>query len=227
MNKKRELRKHVERLSRELDEAVDFATSTDRTDHNAGVWDAAVKEARAALENENENGLEVTEIERAACTLLSRTHPHHLGLSAWVQALISDPDEDRSLDRYIWETSVKTDRGQEPLRDVCQREEHACWQAEWDHNQSAFGAIIDHKAYHAPDTPEWTRIKLKDEAVLRLADALQSYRRAGRPTGDQHHTVRGMGGPVLRVSTSLAAAVAEYHQRIVNVYASELFEAGL
>jgi hypothetical protein len=45
------------------------------------------------------------------------------------------------------------------------------------------------------------------------------YRVAGRPEGDQTHEILGMGSPIAIVSTSLAAAVVEFHTRVVGVYA--------
>lgn len=62
------------------------------------------------------------------------------------------------------------------------------------------------------------------EASLRLADAIANYRTAGRPDGDQTYTIMGMGAPLLNVTTSLAAAIAEFHANVLNVYAGEQLE---
>lgn len=46
--------------------------------------------------------------------------------------------------------------------------------------------------------------------------AVREYREMGRPDGEQTHTIMGMGSPLMTVTTSLAAAVVEYHKAIVN-----------
>lgn len=165
-----------------------------------------------------------TEIERAALTILMGSrgdHPQadHVGLQCYIRALANDPNEIRSLDLYIWEAVVGEDDDEVPLRELCRDMGYECWQKRWDHDRDAFGAILNHEPRgRRPATKEERQIALMDDAAARLASAIADYRTAGRPEGDQTHTITGMGAPLLRVTTSLAAAVAEYHSRIVNMY---------
>jgi hypothetical protein len=62
---------------------------------------------------------------------------------------------------------------------------------------------------------EWYQAK-RDRAAYNLAMAVREYREMGRPDGDQTHTIMGIGSPLMTVTTSLAAAVVEYHNTIVN-----------
>jgi hypothetical protein len=163
-----------------------------------------------------------TEIERAALTILMGSrgdHPQadHVGLQCYIRALANDPNEIRSLDLYIWEAVVGEDDDEVPLRELCRDMGYECWQKRWDHDRDAFGAILNHEPRgRRPATKEERQIALMDDAAARLASAIADYRTAGRPEGDQTHTITGMGAPLLRVTTSLAAAVAEYHSRIVR-----------
>jgi hypothetical protein len=174
-----------------------------------------------------------TEIERAALTMLLQRNHDHVGLRYYIHALASDANEARNLDCYIWEAVVATEYDEnedgervpvkfQPLREICVEFGYVCWEKEWDHDQDAFGAILDHKGRGAyAETREGHWMALCDDAAARLADAIQNYRSAGRPDGDQTHTIMGMGAPLLSVTTSLAAAVAEYHARMLNIYAGE------
>lgn len=162
----------------------------------------------------------VTEIERVAITLLCHYNTQHPGLRQWVLALGENPDERRSLDRYIWDETIAFDDHTEPLRAYLVSEGYVVWRREWDRDHSAFSAILDHKPKGEHETGNEARALLRmDDALLRLADALVEYRVAGRPEGDQTHEILGMGSPIAIVSTSLAAAVVEFHTRVVGVYA--------
>lgn len=174
-----------------------------------------------------------TEIERAALTILLQTHQDHVGLHYYIRALATGADEMRDLDRYIWEAGIplnvyKNEEGEwieedfRPLREICAEAGCVCWQCEYDRDQDAFGAILDHKGRgQYPETREGRWLALMDDAALRLADAIRSYRVAGRPDGDQAHTIIGLGAPLLNVTTSLDAAVAEYHAQVRGIYAGE------
>lgn len=173
-----------------------------------------------------------TEVERAAITMLMGPRgdspmADHPGLYQFIRAIASDPNEMRDLDRYIWESSVGDyeDGGNEiPLRTICYEAGYICWKQEWDHDNSAFGAILDHQPRgRHPVTAEERRFAGIDDAAARLADSIINYRVAGRPDGDQTHTIHGMGSPLLNITTSLAAAVAEYHQQMLNEAAREKF----
>lgn len=169
-----------------------------------------------------------TEIERAAITILMSSRGHspradHVGLREYIRALAQNPNEMKSLDTYIWETTATLDDGREfRLQQLCQQTGYECWQKQYDRDHNAFGAILDHEPRgRKPATGEERRLALIDDAAARLSSAIADYRLAGRPAGDQTHTVSGMGTPLLNVTTSLAAAVAEYHERVVNIYISE------
>lgn len=182
-----------------------------------------------------------TDVERAAITLLM-TGPQrspradHTGLYHYIMALATDPAETRSLDEYIWGAEIVTAWDTDgdgnripfetrPLRDVCRDDRYVCWTNEWDHDNSAFAAILDHKPTgERPSTNLQRTLALIDDAAARLANAICDYRGAGRPDGDQHYTIQGLGSPLLNITTSLAAAVAEYHSQMLNIYAGQYMD---
>ena len=90
-----------------------------------------------------------TEIERAALTILmggSGPRADHVGLRQYILTLVSDPEERRSLDEYIWESTVELSDGNEvALRQFCHDAGYVCWATQWDRDADAFGAILDHK----------------------------------------------------------------------------------
>jgi len=166
---------------------------------------------------------EPTEVERAALTILMGGrdyHPRadHVGLHYYIKALASDPDEMRSLDMYIWDTVVSTTiDGDVPLGQLCDKAGYVHWHEKWDHENSTYSAILNHESRGRQPANDHERyLALLDDAAARLASAIADYRVAGRPVGDQTHTISGMGSSLLSITTSLAAAVAEYHSRIVN-----------
>lgn len=53
-----------------------------------------------------------------------------------------------------------------------------------------------------------------DDNLLNLGGALASYRSEHRPDGDQSAIIDSMSG--ISVTTGLAAAIAEYHQHMMN-----------
>lgn len=161
----------------------------------------------------------ITEVERAAITLLTQSPPYHPGLAAWVRAMASDPGEMRDLDSYIWEAELElADEQTVSLAEFLRSKGYECWEKEWDSRASAFKAVLDHKPRGKyAETSYQRRCNNCDEVSLRLADALQGYRVAGRPDGDQSHTVMGMGQPLLNVTTSLAAAICEYHVSMLDI----------
>lgn len=62
----------------------------------------------------------------------------------------------------------------------------------------------------------------RDIMIGQFAYAIGAYRRDGRPDGDQTQALHGIGGPVALVTSSLAAAVADYHRALTSHYADEL-----
>ena len=154
-----------------------------------------------------------TEIERAVVTILSTAYPHHPILGRWVRELIKSPDEITDIDEFAIS-----------LVNLSEYEEAGYIVPEGEYSSAVFGAILDcipkgHRDYK--DDEEMDAI-YKDDIILRLANALVEYRQAGRPGGDQTHTIVDMGTPVVSIKTSLAAALATYHQSIVDWYAGRI-----
>lgn len=155
---------------------------------------------------------EPTAIESAAVMILSKAVITHPGLAAWVRAMYQDPNERRDLNRFVFETvpeeSEKT--WAEVLREAGYVAPTSLYSG-----GNVFTAIMDGKpkGEFLPENSEaWG-----DEAVLRLADAVRQYREAGRPN-EGTYTIRSGGVAVMmRVAVNLAAEVAEYHERIVNL----------
>jgi len=164
-----------------------------------------------------------TEVERAAFAVMVNQDgklylSDHPALSAWVYAMMTDMQECRDLDTYIYETA--------DLRAFCQENG---WIApisdHYDRKRSTFLAVLDHRPRGArPETAEDDRWRSYEEAILRLADAIRDYRYAGRPDGNQEHTLMGLDAPLARVTTSLAAAIGEYHHQLLNICAGEQME---
>lgn len=160
----------------------------------------------------------VTDIERVAITLIADNPATHPGLGEWLRAIISNPKESRRLDKYIWEENVTLSSDETlPLRTWLQREGYVCWGREWDTQHSAAAAILDHqpRGEYPADKGEWFCAH-NDAALLCLGDAIVDYRTAGRPNGDQTHTIMGLGAPLLRITSSLAAAIVEFVRSVQN-----------
>jgi hypothetical protein len=152
-----------------------------------------------------------TEIERAVITLLLEFGARHPLLEQWIRAMASDPDEFRSLNEFALAEH----------RDAWEDLTHDGWAIPkgtgWD--GSLTDAITDRRAHTLSDPDpvgEWKRANEHDFTTYYLASALREYRYMGRPSGDQSHLIQGMGAPLLRVTTSLAAQLAEYVVSIVN-----------
>lgn len=151
-----------------------------------------------------------TEIERAAITLLLNFGAHHPLLDQWITQMARDPDEFRYLDDYARAEHA----------DAFQGLAHDAWAipgTTW--REHLAGKIMDWKAHPLDDDQhrgEQRRANQHDRTTYLLADAVREYRYMGRPDGDQSHLIHGMGGPLLRVTTSLAASLVEYVDSIVS-----------
>ena len=151
-----------------------------------------------------------TDIERVALTMLTedRSGTYHPALWGYIMALAHDPNERRDLDQWIIES---------PSNEyVAFAREHGyvCPDNINDREHSAFVAIIDHKP---GGDNELDRARGRDDdTALRLTAAVVRYRESGRIGGDQSHTIMGMGAPLLTVTTSLGAAIVEYHTGRIN-----------
>lgn len=164
----------------------------------------------------------VTEVERAAITLIyqHRINLHHPAVRAWVEAIGTDADERRHIDEFFCDNQDMTMeewQGGVTLRALCEGMGFSLPRCRWayDWEDGIFSALVnnnrDKRAY-----PDLYQMEL-DEAVLVLAYAVHEYRVNGRPDGDQTYTIMGMGAPLMNVQTSLAAAIGEFHQRIVQL----------
>lgn len=162
----------------------------------------------------------VTEVERVAITLLARRSTNHPGLALWIRTMAENPAEMRSLDDFIAES---LDDNGERLLDSLQSDG---WVVSDNRlmGKRTFAAIMDQKPkgryIQSAESKAWNQANYTDRITYFLAYALCQYRDAGRPSGDQTSSIMGMGGPLVVVSTSLAAAIVEYHDMMMN-YALE------
>jgi len=170
----------------------------------------------------------VTDVERTALTLLmgfrgDRPDVDHPGLYYYIKALVEDPNEIRSLDRFIWEATGVMDGEEMPLREICIDRGYVCWEKEYDREHSAEFAIIDEQpGGQPPQTREARWFAEMDHVAGRLVHAVRSYRIAGRPAGDYTSgRVSGKGSTLGYVETSLAAAIVEFHWQRLEIYAGE------
>jgi hypothetical protein len=163
-----------------------------------------------------------TEIERAAVTLLCDANPRHPGLTHWIQALANDPDEFRMIDEYLLETPCEYAPGR-TLADVLRGDGWRMPKERYDRDFSLFCQLLQHHGLRdqevepGTESPTHLLVARLDDAATRLAGALVDYREMGRPDGDQEHHIAGVGKCV---TTSLAAAVVEYHERAVRAWSS-------
>lgn len=171
-----------------------------------------------------------TEIERAALTLIARHRAEHPALHGWKTAMLNKMDEFRQLDEVAWEQRhlLVNDRG-ETLEQLCQAcgywfptkkwgpfgSEPLLFALIWDREPA--GEYTNRNGKHPVNHQYDENGGRYDRALLALCTAVCDYREAGRPDGDQTHTIMGMGAPLMGISTSLAAAVVEYHERMINI----------
>lgn len=161
-----------------------------------------------------------TEIERAAITMLVDAQVNHPALWSWIQAMAKDPDECRHLGNYIIDESVtiEFDGRTMPLAECCRSMGYVTPTKQWDRDNDIAAAIQDKEPKgKKPETKIERDMARRDRIIYHLAMAVAMYRDDARPTGDQSHNIMGLGGPIARITTSLAAAVVEYHKAMVNV----------
>lgn len=179
------------------------------------VLTVAIQQLHQATHHPQASTHVITEVERAACTILNQTHPDHPGLRAYVQALVTDAQETRNIQTYI---DADAD-----LAATCAHLGYVGSSTGRDtpmYRALAISAIIDERPQgHEPSTGDEAWAAAHDRNILILAHAVTDYRATGRPTGDQTHTIQGMGSPLLTVSTSLAAAIYQYHHATIELWA--------
>ncbi len=132
----------------------------------------------------------ITEIERAALTLLTSTEFYNAAIRAHIENFCNDPAFDQFLDRDL---SYAIE------------------------NQTILKDETD-------DRPEWIKLKINafQMAANQLINQIVFYRRADRPAGDYIQET-----PVMFVSTSLAAAVVEFHKDILEAQIQYFLEREL
>lgn len=166
------------------------------------------------------NTTKPTEIERAVITLLIGADAHHPALWSWIQAMATDINECRHLGNYTADESVtiEYDGRTMPLAECCRLLGYVTPTKQWDRDNDIASAIQE-KAPKGikPDSKIERNLARRDKYIFELAFQLARYRDEGRPDGDQSHDIYGMGGPLVRITTSLAAAVVEYHKAMINV----------
>lgn len=142
----------------------------------------------------------VTDIERVAITLLynayKRCEINHPVFRAWVEALATNPHEYDHIDQWASVENIEFE---------CSVERFGAKA----YSEQIYGDADDY------ESPMGTSV---ERAAFFLANAVRTYRMMGRPSGDTTHSIQGMGGTLMNVSTSLAAAIAEYHERIRTNY---------
>lgn len=159
----------------------------------------------------------VTEVERVALTMIYNHGAIHPVLSHWKSAIVTDTSEHRSIHEFAWDN-------REMFIPMFNDSSFAFPKGKYDRDCNLFGLILDgtpagkFTKHSDPVNTHYRKIGGHwDRPLAILCHAVIDYRKAGRPSGDQTHTIQGMGGPLLRVSTSLAAAIVEYHTSIQNL----------
>lgn len=148
------------------------------------------------------------EIERAANSILAASRPSHPLLAAWVEVVATDPNEQRRLVEFIATRPSDIEQAVAlgwPVGNLAER-------------------MIDYDAHPREKyrTPaDYQLARREDQAVYLLATAVTRFRRDGRPSGDVTSDVSG----VALLTTSLAAAVAEYVENIKSAWGIALSEA--
>jgi hypothetical protein len=164
----------------------------------------------------------VTDIECVALTLVNDGQTIHPVLSEWKQAVLSNPDEMRTLDEFAWDNRDMEVNNEFTLKGICDHYGYAFPRRKYDRDIHLFCLIWDHQpageyTYDSIVSKEYRNNGGSfDAALMALLDAVVDYRQRGRVSGENTTTINGLGGPLLNVTTSLAAAIVEYHHRYIN-----------
>ncbi len=156
------------------------------------------------------SAIEFPDIERSACAILDRANIAHPVLGRWVKRIANDPDYAESLDAFATTYSAEDRAAVENAGYVM---------------ADLATAVTERRAIaDTVDTGDLSRRfwQRSDAAHLFLASGVVQFRRAGRPVGDQRHNIQGFGGPVIAITTSLAASIAEHVARIHSAYCAEM-----
>jgi len=163
-----------------------------------------------------------TEVERVAITLLAQhTYIIHFVLREWIAALLENVDYAVPLYRYY-------DENRNEIRKECDKRGYMYSRSWNDWGNSVFSLIFHatpagQYQYDHPVSRQYRADGgLMDTPAMLLANELVTYRRMERPSGDYSFAIMGTGGPLKRVSTSLAAHVVEYHRRMMALLEGEV-----
>lgn len=149
-----------------------------------------------------------TEIERAALTVLDQARGSHPALQEWIQAMIRNPDEMRGLNEFSLSASIDMGEDQPAMKltDYLASNGYRVPTEGWGNGVADY--IFAEKSHTEGRDQEYNL----NQIVFALAHSVHMYRIMGRPDGDQSHTLSGMQSPLISYTTSLAAAVVEFHQ---------------
>jgi hypothetical protein len=147
----------------------------------------------------------VPDVERAACTILARRISARRELADWVARIVAEPSFTEYLDGALAD-DIREHRHEITTAESLVRRGLA---------GSAAEALAEYPERIGTEYPHPLDRSL-DEAVWRLGSAVVEFRRDGRREGDRTSDIGGF-----TVTTSLAAAVAEYADRVAEAYASE------
>lgn len=172
----------------------------------------------------------IGDAERIACALLIRTRVVHPIAAWWIERIVGEPTFARHLDECCspedwleflrskspdWDPRGLHVHTTEDVRRLFDRlrEEGYAVEDIWD-------AILHHRA-HPESTPQLRR--RIDRAAVILGTAVVEHRLCGEPDTEQSFDLYG----VATVTTSLAAAVADFYKSVVVAYSAGLQRSGL
>lgn len=197
--------------------------------------------------NADTNQTVVTEIERAAITLLYNHKKYgrglwHPALSAWVESIGTDPNEQRFIDQYVvGEIASGSDIGLTIQAEMIKlgfsipddnpfgENFHNVSRDIANNHIGNYEQVLAREAYARmfPEGPysrtssqeEGRSAQDDDDMALDLATEIVMYRLDARPIGDVTRNIGWHGDPpqpLMTISTSLAAAIGEYQLRLLR-----------
>lgn len=171
---------------------------------------------------------QVTEVERVALTQLSKTlknYSLHPILAKWIEALLADPGMLSNIHDWWFDLD---DQAKAPLVTRCNElgapietdEERGSMK--YDFNKTLYAKIMDYKAIPNDEDrdvdPRLSSFRNQvNRVVIELAYAVREYRERGRVAGDTASTLSLGVGAGVTITTSLAAAIVEFNETILNI----------